>query len=411
MASEDVIWFRGRTYHLERMKSFIEAPEGRCKFVEAFEKEDVESRSSTETSTFTTIVHWGKNKLGKKVQTRVFVKMIYIDPAKVTIPKYFLNELYIMNTVVRDIIRYDRSPHFVIPITQVYGNKRVSDILSLESHLKDNLEHVCKPENGKFGIYNIMEHQDLDETYFTIQELVNINDMDRDTYMAILKTTLFQVFYNLTLMENLRFRHGDLHLENVIGMFIRNVLGVGAYYSPAPKKFINIRMNILTSFINFERSSIDGSGYKTADLSDEELALLPCVAGDKMNTLPYGLREGCHGWNPYADWTRFMVDFIHHLKKAKGDNLATEIMSALFPSKSLYKNMMAVLQDIDKYRFGRQSLQELTETVPKKILEKMTPGKIILEYVSQFNKDNERWLMKIKSSIEGDFSSPIFKAY
>lgn len=410
MASYDVVWFRGRTYHLGKMKGLFEAPEGRCKFVEAFEKEDVETRSSTEPSTFTTIVHWGKNKLGKKVQTRVFVKMIYVDPARVAIPKSFLNELYIMNTVVSDIIRYERSPHFVIPIAQVYGNKRVSDILTLESHLKENLEHVCKPEDGKFGIYNVMEHQDLNETYFTIQELVNINDMDRDNYMMILKTTLFQVFYNLTLMENLRFRHGDLHLENVIGMFIRNVTGVRAYYSPDPKKFIKINMRILTSFINFERSSIDGSGYKTAELSDEELSLFPCVAGDKMNTVPYGLREGCHSWNPYADWTRFMVDFIHHLKRAKGDTLAKEIMSELFPSKSLYGNMMAVLQDIDKYRFGRQSLQELTETVPQKVLSKATPGNIFMEYVSQFKREAP-WVQDIRSSQDGIHEFPVFKAY
>lgn len=410
MPFNDLKFFRDRTVPLDELKRVIEGPEGPCKFVEAFEKEDIETQSSSLSSTFSANVRWNK-KGGSDLttDTKVFVKMIYADPANLTIPKTFLNELYIMNTVVRDIIRYERSPHFVVPITQVYGNKKVSDILTLETHLKNNVEHVCKPENGKIGIYNIMEHQNLDGTYFTFRELVNISDMNHDRYMVVLKTALFQVFYNLTLMENLHFRHGDLNLENVICMFIPN--GIDAYYSPVPKKFIKITSKVFTSFVNFEYSSIDGFGYKTAELSDEELALSPCSEANKMNALPYGLKEGCRGWNPYADWTRFMVEFIHHLNKAKGDKLAMKIISELFPSKSLYQNIMSVLQNVDKYRFGRQSLQDLMNTVSQKILSMTTPGNLLLEYVSQFKKET-LWLEKIQSSQDEDtYEYYVFKAY
>ena len=340
--------------------------EGACVLVEALQKENEETRAGSDTSTFSATVGW-KNPYKKgEVKTKVFVKSFYADPENVTIPTGFLNEMYLMNTVVRDFILNDRSPHFVFPVTQIYGKKQVSNVLELETMLGKDPELGCRTKDGKLGLYNVMEYFDPEE-YFTMKDFIDIDATPRYHFM-LLRQVFFQVLYTLSLMGKYRFCHGDLGLDNLMVKIDRSP--ITRFYSPDSKTYYLTQLNVLMYMVDFDKSSIDSPSYKTAKLSD---------AGE---------------WNPYADWTRFISSLLNEMETIKGRNYMQDVLSGLFPSESLRKDVMAVVQDRVKYSLGRRSLRELKDTVSEKILSRMTPEKLLKKVAEEYmDIDEEYWLI------------------
>jgi hypothetical protein len=250
-----------------------------------------------------------------------------------------------------------------------------------------------------------MEYLDP-QYYFNIKELLQFDDIPVSELIFSLKQVFFQVFYNLTVMEGYKFRHGDLHLENVMISRIDPSNITPIIYSPDPQTYFKVDNHLFSFFIDFDRSSIHNSRAQTLDLSEDELLHFPCVSSDRMDTLPYGLREGCYNWNPYADWTRIMAAFMFYAERYRGPEFLDMLMNQLFSSGNLYPFMTAVLGDVHKYKFGRPSLRELMDHLPERVLRRATPGVIFREYARQFV--SEPWLQVLKVPEPG---VPIFKAY
>lgn len=376
-----------------------------CLLIQALQREDEEQRSTSKARTFSSLIRWTDPK-GRERSLRAFVKMIYADPLNVTIPTTFLNELYLMKTIVRDMVKYGRSPHFIFPITQVYGSEKVSDLRFLANALRENSDRGCRTDDGRIGVYNVMEY--FDPQYFiNLEDLLYVQDLSNDDLVRYLKEIFFQVFYNLSVMENLKFRHGDLHLKNILIGFIDPSAVRPIIYSLDSQTHYKVSSRASIYFIDFDRSSVYQSPYQTNKLTEEELKSFPCISADRMDQLPEGLKEGCWEWNPHADWTRLLSAFSLELSKAKGSEFAAMVMDQkLFSFPSIYAYFTAVLGDVRVYKFGRPSRKELSEKLPEGVLRQTTPGSILRAYARQFS--SESWLQVLKVPEPG---MPVFKAY
>lgn len=393
-----------RIYPLIQMGRAIDKDVGEsCMFIDALERKEEDSRSTSKTHIFQSTVRW-KGESGRERTNKVFCKAMYVDPLTVSIPTTFLNELHLMRTVVRDMVKYGRSPHFIFPISQIYGKEKIPSLLDLKEFLRKTPEAGCPTKTGDLGIYNVMEYFDPEFT-FTTDDLFYFENISDEALVLYLKQILFQVLYNLSIMENLKFRHGDLHLKNVL-LRVSPDEQRPVIYSPDPQTFYRVDNQIFSFFIDFDRSTLHTPPRQTSSLTDEELGLFPCVSVDRLDTVPHGLREGCQFWNPYADWTRFVAHLMISLEKARGSKFADWLIRRIFPSEDLYSSVTAVLGDVRRYKFGRPSFLELKETVSEEVLAKTTPGVLLREYVRQFSQ--EPWIGVFK---EHETGTPIFRAY
>lgn len=378
-----------------------------CTLARALQKEDEEVRRTSKTSTFSALIKW-EDERGRDRENRVFVKMLYVDPQDVYIPTTFLNELYLMKTVVRDMIRYSRSPHFIFPVAQIHGQDKDLDVRTLKQVLQIDPDRGCRTDDGRLAIYNVMEYYDPDY-FISLKDLLYVQNVTDRELLTYLKQIFFQVFYNLTVMEKLRFRHGDLHLQNILIGFSELSQTTPVIYSVDPQTHYKVTSQAFIYFIDFDRSSVLSFRpyYQSMAPTPEELKSFPCVGGDRMGQLPEGFQEGCWDWNPHADWTRLLSAFILELVKAKGQTVADMIIEQqLFYFPSIYAYFTAVLGDIRTYKFGRPSLKELSRTIPEQVSRKTTPGNILRAYAQQFS--SESWLQILKVPEPG---VPVFKAY
>lgn len=317
--------------------------------------------------------------------------MVWVKESKIDyttpIPYTLVNECKLMGTVIRDMFYPERrSPHFIFPVAQILTNdKKVNEeemVRAIENGNKGREAELCHSKtNEHLSIFNIMEYA---ESYVSFKSLMKDIDLSSEEQRADLITSVFQILYNLTVMENMKFRHGDLHLDNIlVDIIVEPSKVFKASYIIDEKAAFYVPSMTFTMFIDFDRSIINTGQYKSIPIPDDYLVSKPCSVKnesfiDKEDVkrykttadLPYGVVEDCwKTWNPYADLTRFLA----HLRIVKPDALMS-----LFP-ESTVKNILTLM---GTKPFGRQSMRELEEDFSPEFLSKCTPREILKQFAA-----------------------------
>lgn len=324
----------------------------------------------------------------RQKDVRVWVKESRIGYNTV-VPYTLLNECKLMKTVINDMFLKRRSPHFIYPIIQVLSN----DISISEDMIVKEGEFtvpanvpLCSSrldtsENNKehLSIFNVMEYADPSKF---MPMRAYIERFDTSVYENKFEITMaiFQILYNLAVMEHIKFRHGDLHLDNVLinpldrfeALYVIDK-GVN-YIVPSP---------VFTMFIDFDRSIINTDNYKSIYMPDQYLDSKPCSVsrneeGKNVPDLPNGVVDDCWKvWNPYADLTRFFA-YLFSISRTK-----IEIIDMIFgPDSEVLSDLKRLIVSLDKHPFGRQSMKELEEEFKDDpdFLERCRPINVLKRY-------------------------------
>jgi len=300
-----------------------------------------------------------------------------------------------MKTVIRDMFYKRRSPHFVYPIVQVLTNDRSvleDDLADIsEDRIKEDVQ-LCASKSDNLdqehlAVYNVMEYSSPDRFYsfrMFLKDLDFTTDESSKHSGFDLIPAVFQILYNLSVMENLKFRHGDLHLDNIL---INPLEQFKAYYVIDESTAYEIYSPVFTMFIDFDRSVINTERYTSITIPERHLESKPCstgldpLTGRKRQNLPNGVVEDCWKvWNPYADLTRFFALIFR--KKAEFNREA--ILDLLFPTDLQLRADLETL--IGERPFGRQSFKELQEEFPPEtdFLERCLPTNVLKRFAGQF---------------------------
>lgn len=378
-----------------------------CTLMNTLKRRDSSSRQTSRTETFSSTIGWYRKD--RKMDTRIFVKMYKANVNDISIPKTFINELYLMKTVIRDIFRTGKSPHFSYPVGQYYSTLPKGDIRDMEEYLSTHPDRGCLYQEGVLGIYNITEYFDP-SIVSNVSAFLSIPELGDDEVIRGLKMIVFQTFYNLSLMEGMKFRHGDLHLQNVLVAPMDAGYPNLIHYHVDETTRYEMDARYFIFFIDFDRSSIYTEEHFTLTPSETEFKAFPCLPPSKVSSqAPYGLSEACHGWNPHADWTRFVSGLVHQLVKTRGVEGMNRMMAAVF-GESILVDMIAVIGSFEEYPAGRVSLQHLMDQIQDKtILNRCTPTNLLKRFAE--NVSGENWIKELGAEPKTSTTIPVFKAY
>lgn len=224
------------------------------------------------------------------------------------IPVSIINENKILRTVIRDMFYLGRSPHFVFPVIQILTNDFYEE------------EH--------FVVYSITEYLP-EESYTSLRDFLKNMDLEEASSRLALVAIVFQVLFNLSVMERLRFHHGNLDMNNILvnprepfhSVYV--IDETTAYEVPSPAFAV---------FTNFEYSSIKTKEYSSITDPREE-------------------------WNPHAD----LIKFLTPLFASEG------VLSILFPKDT---NLQTELGSLISTRGGGE--------------ESCLPSSVVRRYSEQF---------------------------
>lgn len=323
----------------------------------------------------------------------VWVKESKID-SSTSIPYTLINECKLMGSVIRDMFYKRRSPHFIFPVAQILTNdKNISEDEMVSSIEKSINPQLCYSQEH-LAIFNIMEYAPRD-SFISLKNMLKDIDLSKEIERMDLVTVTFQILYNLTVMENLKFRHGDLHLDNIlVEIIIDPSKAFDAIYvideDAETWCAYQVPSMVFSMFIDFDRSIINTDQYKSITIPEEYLQTKPCSVGQErveqdgreriknVANLPFGVVEDCwKTWNPYADLTRFLA----HVRIVK-----PEALEVLFPETTL-RNLLTLMGTGKP--FGRQSLRELKEEFEnqeefegRNFLSRCTPREILKQFAA-----------------------------
>jgi len=160
-----------------------------------------------------------------------------------SIPAPPVNECKIMGTIIRDMFFMQRSPHFVYPVGQIVTNDR--------SEADGEEEHMVT--------YNIMEYLPK-SAFMRFRDWLKTVDMNAPGSRFEVFTAVFQILYNLLVMSNLRFTHGDLHLDNIL---ISPSTPFKASYVVSETAYYEVPSPVFTVMIDFAVSGVRTDQYKS----------------------------------------------------------------------------------------------------------------------------------------------------
>jgi serine/threonine protein kinase len=191
------------------------------------------------------------------------------------IPYLILNEGKVLQEVIRDMFMKKRSPHFSFPVSQIITN----DQQGLGAHI---------------SIYTLTEYL----PYPTLVDYISSYDPRDPASKFSLISGVFQIMYNLSLMESLQLQHNDLHPRNIKintdQLFLANyVLDKETSYKVPSTCFI--------TFLGWERSQINTREYFS---------------------IPFPQEDFSESWNPYKDMKQLWTVLLTMMGK-KTDMLQT----------------------------------------------------------------------------------------
>jgi len=275
---------------------------------------------------------------GKHREVEVWVKETRVG-YDTPIPYLILNEGKVLNTIVKDMINKRRSPHFVYPLVQLVTNDKEGS----SSHI---------------SIYNVMEcfpHADYN-TY------LNHYDVKNHAESFGLVTGIFQILYNLTVMENLRWRHNDLHPRNIK---IDTKRLFRSTYIIDDKTAYNVPSTCFLVFTGWERSLVKTASYSSIPIPERQIQLPDGTVEDAWET-----------WNPYYD----LITFWSSVLGVMGKN--TEMLNILFGGDG------SILEDLKRLTAAKtpQSIGELRVEFQsdQDLLDRCRPGNLLKRFANQF---------------------------
>jgi hypothetical protein len=176
----------------------------------------------------------------KEREVEIWVKETRVN-YDTPIPYLILNEGKVLKEVIRDMFVKKRSPHFSFPVAQIITNDQ---------------ERV----GAHMSIYTLTEYL----PFPTLGEYISKYDPRDPASKFGLISGVFQIMYNLSLMESLRLQHNDLHPRNIKIMdqlFLANyVLDRETSYRVPSTCFI--------TFLGWEHSQINAGGYSSISQGD-----------------------------------------------------------------------------------------------------------------------------------------------
>jgi hypothetical protein len=225
------------------------------------------------------------------------------------IPYLILNEGKVMKTVIRDMFVNHLSPHFAYPAGQLITN---------DGPPTD--AHIC--------MYTITEYLP-GETYLSFDQYINnYNISNRESSFGLI-TGVFQLFYNLAVMEGVRLRHNDLQLRNV---YVNPHQLFRATYIIEDRAY-QVPSTVFLVFRGYERSVINTDRYTSLPIPESE--------------------EAWQTWDPYADLATVWSAILSKMAKK------TDMLDILFGNDpSILEDLRRLTQPGD----DRESLERCLPT-------------------------------------------------
>ena len=332
-----------RTDPLQRVETAISTEENRTTVIDKLNlinnnKETPLNIHGIYTSTYPATFTIRQNENQREVEIWVKETRVGYDTP---IPYLVLNEGKVMQTVIKDMFLKGRSPHFIYPITQIITNDA-----------QETGAHIC--------IYNLMEYFPVERYMDFSQYINNYNVTDRDSKFGLV-TGVFQLFYNLAVMEGVKMRHNDLQLRNIKinprQLFQATyVLDKIAYQVPSSGFLV---------FAGYERAIVNTDQYSSIPIPERYVPLKDGGSEDSWET-----------WNPYADLATVWSALLNRMAKK------TDMLDILFGTDP------SILEDLKRLTQARnyQSVMELREEFKDDMgfLERCLPTQMARRFANQF---------------------------
>lgn len=324
-------------------------------------------------------VSLGIQTRGKKLQVPLFVKETragYHEP----IPYFTLSELYIMKNIIYHMFSRNISPHFAFPVYQLVldtgfevGDQIVdknTDTIDSERKLCPSIKTGTAP--GDMAVYNFSEHLDpkFNNTMF---EFATLSDSSVDDFRAC----MFQILYNLACFEDIKLRHGDLHLKNIMVSRMYPYPWVAKYSLDKDHQYV-LKSPVFINFIDFDRSSLHEDNGDLMTIPENILAQTSCVSKSFEKSVNDVVEDCWKTWNPYADFTRMFAHLLYQWK------LSPKAFDIMFPDYQLKVDVVTLMGDFRQNLFGRPSLSDIQKTVDLETLQRTTPKHLFRRFAEQF---------------------------
>lgn len=335
---------------------------------------------------------------GKKQNIPLFVKETRAGYDE-KVPYFTLVEMYILKNIIYKMFSRNISPHFAFPVYQLVLDTGfiVDDtLMNDETGLLDKDNKHC-PANKTGGaddmaIYSFTEYLDP-RLNVSMYEFITLPESSPDDFRAC----MFQILYNLACMEEVKLRHGDLHLKNIMVSRMYPYPWIAKYAIDNDHQYL-VQSPVFIYFIDFDRSSLHGEDGVALSIPDSVLSETVCVSPSLVGQerlLPNGTVEDCwKTWNPYADFTRVFQHILHRW------NMSPKAFEILFPDFSLKSDVMELLGDFRRNLYGRPSIDEINQNVRHEVLSRTNPKNLLRRYTEQYvNHRGEFSVMRASSNI------------
>lgn len=372
---------------LWKISDSMENKKYRCSFLEKLNRinsRDEVNKGILSTTYPVSITVMGEN--GRKYGIPLYVKETRAGYEQ-SVPYTIINEIKIMRGLVYEMFSKYRSPHFVFPIYQLMvdsgdqmdDTKEIFENIVLDGKINPQYRLCSSKETTseeKLAIYNFMEylHPNVYSPLLKFIDRPDIGPLD-------LQGALFQIFYNLAVMEKLQFRHGDLHPGNIMVARSTEIPWKALYVIDKDHHYL-LDTPVFTAMIDFDRSFVYSEYEHGIDIPDEPLHQSPCIptGGMSPGKKQEVLNDCWRIWNPYSDLTRFIIGlwFLWRFESS--------ILETMFPDERLRADVLVLLGEYTKNLYGYPSLKELEERVPRAVLDRMTPSNLFIRYAEQLRE-------------------------
>jgi hypothetical protein len=332
---------------------------------------------------------------GKKIQVPLFVKETragYHEP----IPYFTLTELYILKNVIYRMFSRNISPHFAFPVYQLVldtGFEAGDQIVDKTTETIDTEKKLCPSirtggSPGDMAVYSFTEH--LDPKFnITMFEFVTLGDSSVDDFRAC----MFQILYNLACLEDVKMRHGDLHLKNIMVSRMYPYPWVAKYSLDGVHQYL-LKSPVFINFIDFDRSSLHEENGGLVTIPESVLAQTSCVSKAFEKSVSNVVEDCWKTWNPHADFTRMFAHLIYQWK------LSPRAFDIMFPDYNLKMDVVSLMGDFRQNLFGRPSLSDIQKTVDVETLQRTTPKVLFRRFAEQFvGGAGEFSVMRVSSEV------------
>lgn len=328
-------------------------------------------------------VSLGIQTRGKKIQVPLFVKETRAGYNE-AIPYFTLSELYILKNVIYRMFSRNISPHFAFPVYQLVLDTE----FDVSEQIVDSTTNTIRPEkklcpsvrtrvngNGDMAVYSFTEHLDpkfnISMFEFSVLGSSSVEDF---------RGCMFQILYNLACFEDVKLRHGDLHLKNIMVRRMYPYPWVAKYSLDKNSQYL-LKSSVFVNFIDFDRSKLHEETGELMSIPENVFERTSCVSKSFEQSISDVVEDCWKTWNPYADFTRMFAHLLYQWK------LSPQAFDIMFPDYQLKVDVVSLMGDYRQNLFGRPSITDLRRTVDHEVLKRTTPKRLFVRFAEQFVGD------------------------